>query len=263
MRLEQTYAESEVHEAWESVYRDRDPRLRAFNDAMMARFVPHFRAGPDGPILDAGCGVGDHALRLAAHGFETIGIDISAHVLEQARTTAERLGLAEDVRFMQGGLEELALPDESVAGIHCRGVLMHIPEWEAALAELCRVLKPGGALVVIENNTTSLETLLVRGIRLVRKGASRMKKTPGGIEFWMEREGHPFVWRIARIRRLRAAMRAHGVEPTKRMSAEFWDINRFPAGFLRRLALGWNRLWWKLRLPAFLSHGNVVIAVKR
>ena len=102
MRLEQTYAESEVHEAWESVYRDRD-----------------------------------HALRLAAHGFETIGIDISAHVLEQARTTAERLGLAEDVRFMQGGLEELALPDESVAGIHCRPSTLIVERMRGYEGDLC------------------------------------------------------------------------------------------------------------------------------
>ena len=262
VRLEQTYAQDAIHNAWEAVYRD-DPVQRAFNDKTMDRLAAYFRQGPEGTIIDAGCGVGDHSMRLAQRGFETLGLDLSEQVLGQARARAEQLGLADKTTFRQASLEQLDLPDASVAGVHFRGVLMHIPDWESALSELCRVLKPGGRIVVIENNTTSVESAIVRTVRLIRKGESELRKTRGGLEFWMEREGQPFVWRIQNMAALREHLQTHGVDQVARFATEFWDLNRFGEGWKRSMAIRWNRLYWRLRLPAFFSHGNAVVGVKR
>ena len=104
-----------------------------------------------------------------------------------------RAGLSDRVTFRSESLETLPFADGTFDAIHCRGVLMHVPRWETALAQLCRVLKPGGKIVLMESNTRAVETCAVRLLRLVRGGRSRMVRTAGGLEFWAEKDGAPMV----------------------------------------------------------------------
>ncbi|OKH82486.1 hypothetical protein EB75_12200 [Mycobacterium sp. ST-F2] len=59
-----------------------------------------------GPVLDAGCGVGDTALELAARGYDVTGVDISAVAIAAAEDAAAQHGLS-NVRFLQGDLRHL------------------------------------------------------------------------------------------------------------------------------------------------------------
>jgi ubiquinone/menaquinone biosynthesis C-methylase UbiE len=261
MDLKQTYEIKEIHESWEDVYRS-NPFQDRLNEALLRRFLKLLRPPPGAQLLDAGCGVGYHTLAFARHGLRCTGVDISAGILEEAGRNAARAGLNGRVAFRNQPLERLDFPSGTFDVVHCRGVLMHIPEWEKALAELCRVLKPGGKIVLLEANTAALEARLVRLLRRLRKARSRVVATPGGLEFWSEKDGQPFVVRVADLTYLTGRLKRLGVRPLHRIATEFWDIYRFPAGVCRNAVIGFNRLWFALGLPAAWSMGNAVLGEK-
>ena len=107
-------------------------------------FVPYLRPGMQ--LLDVGCGPGSITLGLAelvAPG-QIVGIDIQSALIEQARVLAAARGVAASVRFEVADLYELPFPDESFDAVFANGVLMHLRQPVRALAELRRVLRPGG-----------------------------------------------------------------------------------------------------------------------
>jgi SAM-dependent methyltransferase len=260
MELGRTYERAELHDEWESLYRD-NPLQDRFNDAMMDRIMRLINVPVGSQFLDAGCGVGDHAVRIARRGHRVLGVDISETILARARKTVQALGLKDRVTFACQSLEKLELP-APVDVVHCRGVLMHIPDWTRALASLCNVLQPGGRMIIFEANHRSLETMIALLVRQVSHRPSRLVRTAGGLEFWSEAHGEPFVLRTANVQELEAVLVAHGLRRTHRLASEFWDIGRFPAGFIRNSVIRFNRAWFALRLPSLPSVGNVILAVK-
>jgi len=146
--------------------------------------------------------------------------------------------------------------------VYCRGVLMHIPDWEMATRNLCRVLKWGGRIVIMESNHRSLETLVVLLVRRIMKRKSNIIKKRGGIEFWSTHDGHPFLVRISHMENLSQWLKACKVWTIQRNASEFWDANRFPPGLIRNVAIRFNQAWVFLRLPAYISSGNYIIGEK-
>jgi SAM-dependent methyltransferase len=74
--------------------------------------------GPSKRVLDLGCGPGEHSRRLAAEGFEVVGIDASEAMLAQARSEP----LPPNLRFVQGDLRDLpAVTEGSFGGAICLG----------------------------------------------------------------------------------------------------------------------------------------------
>lgn len=102
---------------------------------------------PPGPLVDLACGDG-HLLALLAsstdRGRPLLGVDFSAGELAAARA---RLGAA--VPLHQARAQALPLADASVAVITCHMALMLMAEPEAVVAELRRVLRPGGRLLAV------------------------------------------------------------------------------------------------------------------
>lgn len=100
--------------------------------------------------VDLGSGRGTDAIRLAeavgAKGF-VWGIDISDGMLEKARSTAKKLGVA-NVRFEQAELESLPIPSSSVDLVISNCVLNHAANKAKVWSEIFRILKPGGRFVV-------------------------------------------------------------------------------------------------------------------
>jgi hypothetical protein len=89
-----------------------------------------------------------------------------------------------------------------------------------------------------------------------------MVETAGGLEFWSEKDGNPFVVRVADIRYLTRFLKSRNFKDVRNIATEFWDINRFPGGGVRDGIIRFNRLWFSLRLPALPSVGNAVVAEK-
>jgi SAM-dependent methyltransferase len=99
-------------------------------------------------VLDAGCGTGYGAVRLAEAGAsEVVGVDIAAAVVEAARS-AEAPGLT----FEQGDIARLPYPDSSFDLVTCFEVIEHVPDPSAVLGELSRVLGPAGVLAISSPN---------------------------------------------------------------------------------------------------------------
>lgn len=94
-------------------------------------------------ILDAGCGPGDLAQGIAELGADVVGFDYSSSVY-----WAERHRKHSNLQFIRGDLSRAGLKSEGFDAAICMGVLMFTPNAQSCLAELCRVVKPGGRVYV-------------------------------------------------------------------------------------------------------------------
>ena len=108
--------------------------------------VDRMDPAPGEVVLDLGCGTGNAALLCAARGAEVVGIDPSPRLLGVARQSAERRRL--DVRFQPGEAADLPIDDASVDAIVSVFAVIFAPDAPAAAAEMARVLRPGGRIVV-------------------------------------------------------------------------------------------------------------------
>jgi ubiquinone/menaquinone biosynthesis C-methylase UbiE len=108
-----------------------------------AHLLPHLKAGLR--VLDFGCGPGTISMGLAkaVHPGELQGIDMEESQVEMARAAAAAGG-HDNASFRTGDVTALPFEDDSFDAAHCHAVLMHVPDTRAALAEVKRVLKPGG-----------------------------------------------------------------------------------------------------------------------
>lgn len=140
----------------------RRERARSFFDAAASRwehFEPRFEGSGlrhqalslllhDGLVLaDVGCGTGYVARELAQRARRVILVDPSAAMLESARAALGR-DLPAELEFRVGEIERLPLADGEVDGAFANLVLHHVSDLSATLAELGRVIRPGGSLVV-------------------------------------------------------------------------------------------------------------------
>ena len=135
--------------------RDFDlPSARAY-DTLVATVLEGFyarvagevaAAHPGGNLLEVGSGPGRLAVRLAreAPGMTLTGVDISDAMVERATRRAAGAGLSERVRFKVGDVAAMPLPDGEFDGVVSTLSLHHWPEPTHGLAEIHRVLKPGG-----------------------------------------------------------------------------------------------------------------------
>ena len=98
-------------------------------------------------VLDVGCGPGNISVGLAqavAPG-EFYGIDRDESQVGMARAVAASLQ-CENATFQVGEATSLSFEDDFFDVVHCHDVLMHVPDTQAVLAEIKRVLKPGGLI---------------------------------------------------------------------------------------------------------------------
>jgi arsenite methyltransferase len=101
-------------------------------------------------VVDVGCGAGIDSLiasRMVGPEGRVVGVDMTPAMLERARASADAIG-ARSVEFRHGFAEALPVSDEWADVVISNGVMNLFPDKPAGLAEMARVLKPGGRLQI-------------------------------------------------------------------------------------------------------------------
>lgn len=105
---------------------------------------------PGERALDLCCGTGDIALALRAEGAEVVGVDFSEPMLDVARQRASRNPATQTVAFEQGDALRLRFPDGSFDVVTISYGLRNLADIPQGLAEMHRVLRPGGRLLILD-----------------------------------------------------------------------------------------------------------------
>ncbi len=115
-------------------------------------------------MLEVGCGAGIDLVRFAKGGAIVTGVDLSQTAIDLAKQNFAQRNLAGELRVMDG--EKLEYPDDHFDVVYGHGVLQYAADPEQMLAELKRVLKPGGeAIFMVYNRISWLNAM--RGITKV------------------------------------------------------------------------------------------------
>lgn len=116
------------------------------------RVVEFATVKPGDRALDLCCGTGDLALALAQRGADVVGLDFSGAMLDIAekRRRKNPESPTPNPEFMQGDAEHIPFPDASFDIVTVGYGLRNLTNWEAGLAEMYRVAKPGARLVVLD-----------------------------------------------------------------------------------------------------------------
>ena len=180
--------------------------------------------------VDVGCGTGHHLRGLVARGFAVAGVDGSAEMLAQARREVP------DAELHQAGVEALPFAPDSFDLALCIEVLRYLPDPGPCLAEIARVLRPGGVCI-----TTAAPRFSANGYALVNRlalvapvaGLVRLKQyftTPSELQDRFEAAGFtdveiravysgPINW-IERLAPRRLPALLHRWEPLDRRLSE-------------------------------------------
>jgi 2-polyprenyl-6-hydroxyphenyl methylase/3-demethylubiquinone-9 3-methyltransferase len=116
-----------------------------------ARLVPPAQR-PGDLLVDLGCGAGLLAPHLAGKGYRHVGVDLVASALEQAASHG--------VTPVLGDATRVPLRDGCAAVVSAGELLEHVVDLRSAVAEACRILRPGGLLVLDTLNATPLARLV-------------------------------------------------------------------------------------------------------
>jgi len=144
--------------AWAQDLGYPEPELSRVPDATVESFAGvanHWALGridPGSVVVDLGCGAGTDLLIAAQMTGPTgraIGVDMTSSMLDQARSSAREMGI-DDVELHESLIESLPLDDASIDVVISNGVIDLVPDKDAVLDEIDRVLRPGGRLQVAD-----------------------------------------------------------------------------------------------------------------
>jgi ubiquinone/menaquinone biosynthesis C-methylase UbiE len=161
-------------------------------------------------VLDAGCGPGVHAIRIARAGYRVTAIDVSKTMLREAQSRVSAAGIESSIKFHQEDLTKLSFADASFRHVFCWGVIIHIREVERALNELARITEPGGTLALCVSNYNAFDRKLETLIRSLIHRPLKRELYPLGSGIWYEmNDGKLWVWQF-KIPELKRQMESRG-----------------------------------------------------
>ena len=134
----------ETWEVYDLLDQSLDPRGP---ETMLALGIE--RLTPASRVLDVGCRDASHLIELVrASGATGVGLDPVSRLVEQARKTVDAAGLSDRVEVVEGVMQHIPFLDSSFDVVWCRDVIEVVDELGAGIAEVARVLRPGGHLIV-------------------------------------------------------------------------------------------------------------------
>jgi len=116
---------------------------RRFSRAIELRIVTRWLGPDQGRALDLAAGNGEFAVQLALRGLRVIAVDIDVDALRGARDSD-----TQDIKWIGGDATNLPFTDNSFDVVVCNSALEHVADEGRTVAEIRRVLKPGGRLIL-------------------------------------------------------------------------------------------------------------------
>ena len=115
---------------------------------------------PGGKLLEVGCSMANDTIQFARRGLQTTGVDLTENAIELARSRFQMEGLTGE--FLVADAENLPFDDNTFDVGYSFGVLHHTPDTPGSIAELRRVLRPGGKAFVMLYHRRSLNSVAHR-----------------------------------------------------------------------------------------------------
>jgi len=158
---------------WDSVYKTAGQGLSIYavhfkqRRELILKIIDALGLARDSNALDAGCGPGAYLAPLLEKGFRVSAVDQSAGMVEKAgKNFSEHY--ADRVRLTVSSLESLPFASEEFDLALNVAVLMYVSDDARTIAEIYRVLKPGGTLIMTVDNKRDLADMLDLPMRLKR-----------------------------------------------------------------------------------------------
>jgi ubiquinone/menaquinone biosynthesis C-methylase UbiE len=190
---------------WEREAPTYDRRMGFFERVLFGDGREWVGSRASGEVLEVAVGTGRN-FPFYPQGVRLTGIDLSPAMLEIARNRADELDLDADLR--EGDAQELPFPDASFDTVVCTLSLCSIPDDRRAIAEMKRVLRPGGRLLLLDHVRASSKAWLTA-----------------------QRVLEPLSWRISCDHLLH--------RPLEQVQAEGFEVEqreRYKAGIVERLS---------------------------
>jgi ubiquinone/menaquinone biosynthesis C-methylase UbiE len=223
--MEQTEAKEQLSKEFDdcsdyyATERERTPYFQAQLDIALSML-----AGKKGRILDIGCAAGAEIRELLARKFEVVGMDLSPRMLNFAR---RRFAGESAAQFCLADVEHLPFATQSMDHVVCLGVFEYLKDYSPALAEVHRVMRPGGDVVFAIPSYISVYSLTER---IVRWTVVPMKGLVKRVLFGQQRQPDPGPPNRCVPRSFRALLREHGFQPNGERYSNFfiYPLDRFP-----------------------------------
>lgn len=218
-------------QTWEAIYARPTLYATIYRQRLRAalRCIDDLGLGADRAALDVGCGPGFGSAHLARRGFCVDAIDTSPRMVEGTLGRARREGVASQVRGSVSDIRALAFADAAFDVVLVVGVSEWLASLERPLAEVARVLKPGGQLVLTADNSWALSCLLDP---LQHPFVVPIKRALGGAlhRLWPARR--PLRTYARSSRALRSALGRAGLTPTSGTTLGFGPFTFFNRSLL-------------------------------
>lgn len=231
-----------------------------YYDEAVAKAFRQMQVTHGANILDAGCGTGVHAIRLCQLGAKVIAVDISNTMLDHARANAAKAGLAGHIEFTQIDIAASGLQPARFDHVFSWGVLIHIPDFDAALDNLMKALKPGGTMALYLTNEGALDLKLERLARkLTRKPPKAYIKNRWGRGFWHDMPGGKMWTNHLRATALISYMHSNQFKVIHHSAGELTELQKYARGRLKRFTQSMN--YWLFRFQYPVSWGATQLLV--
>ena len=115
----------------------------------LAWMLEELPVSPNAHALDIATGTGEFARALSPKIGSVVGLDATDAMMEQGRKFVEKAGIS-NISFKQGFVQELPFEDASFDIVACRYAFHHFADPKPVLAEMVRVCKPGGHIIIVD-----------------------------------------------------------------------------------------------------------------
>jgi 2-polyprenyl-3-methyl-5-hydroxy-6-metoxy-1,4-benzoquinol methylase len=175
---------------WNDVYAGLDFQSVhiQLRQAFVLGFVHQLGLAKGARVLEVGCGAGLTTTRLAEEGLRVSALDFAPNMIRTARGNCRKRGVDSLASFVAGDAEHLPVDGERFDLVVSMGVIGYVPNWQSALQEMRRVLKPGGHLIVTCPNRWGLSHLVNPPILNLGRWKARLlgRTGTGGVPFSLQ-----------------------------------------------------------------------------